>query len=83
MRTYLVHGCLTMRIEELSTSVGFGFYFDNKQDYMDFKRDIQLAREADPNFMLGIQKKTPKVRGSVLQSIIEDDSRNASFYIVK
>lgn len=82
MSTYLVQSCLAMKIEELSTDVGFGFYFDSKQDYLDFKKNVELAREADPNFLLDIQEETPRHRPSAILSVIDEESNQSKFEVL-
>mgnify|MGYP000922458669 CR=1 FL=1 len=59
MHTYTSQKCMTIKLKELNTSIGFGFYFDNYQEYEEFKRNFELAKEKDPNFLIGLEEETP------------------------
>ena len=60
-------------IDDIDTSIGFGFYITNEEDYNDFKKNLNIAIQKDPNFLIGFQEITPTVNVKE-GDIIEIDS---------
>ena len=48
-----------MKIKDMSTSVGFGFYIHDYEDYLDFKINLDRARKLDSEFLIGFEDTTP------------------------
>ena len=82
MQTYTVQECLGMRIEKLSTCAGFGFYIDNKKEYLEFKRDLKLAKEKDPNLLIAFEEKTPTFQPDMVQSVTISEKKVEDFEIL-
>lgn len=48
-----------MKLKDMATSVGFGFYFENNTSYQEFKERLLASKDKDPNFLLGFEEKSP------------------------
>jgi cysteine protease ATG4 len=58
--TYFVEKPFQMKLKDIDTSVGFGFYLKDDADYLNFKATILKARADDPDFLMGYEQDTPQ-----------------------
>ena len=59
--THFAEKTFQVGIGEVDTSIGFGFYLKNADEYAIFKKSILKGINEDPNFLLGFQDVTPVV----------------------
>lgn len=50
-----------MDIDDIDTSIGFGFYISDEEDYKNLKENLNRAIQRDPNFLIGFQDVTPTI----------------------
>jgi len=61
LSTYFLNKCFQINIKDIDTSVGFGFYIRNQQDYDSFRKTLSEAITEDPNFLVGLESDTPSL----------------------
>jgi len=59
--TYFLHKCFQISIKDIDTSVGFGFYIRNQEEYNVFRKELSDAIKEDPNFLVGLESDTPSL----------------------
>mgnify|MGYP000873027320 FL=1 len=66
-----------MKVSEMSTSVGFGFYFQDHQDYQEFKARFLASKQRDSNFLIEFLEKTPEEpelnEGDIKEIVMTED----------
>jgi len=60
MSTYFVKNPFQMKLSDMDTSVGFGFYIRNAEDYVYFKSAFYKCQAEDAEFLIGFEERTPK-----------------------
>lgn len=57
--TYFLNKCFQIHIKDIDTSVGFGFYIRDQNEYKNFRTTLSNAIKQDPNFLVGLENVTP------------------------
>jgi cysteine protease ATG4 len=57
--TYFLNKCFQINIKDIDTSVGFGFYIRDQNEYKNFRTTLSNAIKQDPNFLVGLENVTP------------------------
>jgi len=60
-KTYFQQKYFQVEITDIDTSIGFGFYIKDAEDYKDFSERLRRAIADDPNFLIGFEKITPSI----------------------
>ena len=53
--------CFQIHVKDIDTSVGFGFYLRNENDYYEFKSALVHNIKRDQNFLVGFETTTPTI----------------------
>jgi len=60
-KTYFLEKCFQIHVKDIDTSVGFGFYLRNADDYYEFKSALVHNIKRDQNFLVGFETTTPTI----------------------